>query len=401
MKKVALVTCYFQENYGSMLQAYATQMVLDQWKIDNETIDVSGFCREMRKAQWRYGIRESLTVHHLAYKFQIKKCQIQDKKDYQEYEKFLQVRRDKFQEFERSRFRLSKAYYSKDELGAGCSKEYETVLLGGDKLWSPENIAEDYYTLSCIPDTVNKVAYATDFGNTELPRRSAEKAKKFLRHINYISVGEKSGVKLVRKIDVRKASLVCDPTLLLTGEQWLEVQQEKPLLDAPYIFCYFQGKNPKHRDFAQRLKFLTGMPIIALVHLDTYMQCDKWYADQTPYEVGPGEFLNYIRNAQYICTDSFYGGVFASLYKKEFFAFHPESKHAKQAINSRIDHLLEQLGIKGRLLVGDEEVKDCIQVKTDYDKVNQRLEAVRTQSQGYLRKALQIRPGKNSKVSNK
>ena len=30
MKKTAIVSCYFQHNYGSMLQAYATQMVLDK-----------------------------------------------------------------------------------------------------------------------------------------------------------------------------------------------------------------------------------------------------------------------------------------------------------------------------------------------------------------------------------
>ena len=28
-KKVGIVSCYFKHNYGSMLQAYATQAVLD------------------------------------------------------------------------------------------------------------------------------------------------------------------------------------------------------------------------------------------------------------------------------------------------------------------------------------------------------------------------------------
>lgn len=30
MKKIGIVSCYFQHNYGSMLQAYATQMALDK-----------------------------------------------------------------------------------------------------------------------------------------------------------------------------------------------------------------------------------------------------------------------------------------------------------------------------------------------------------------------------------
>lgn len=37
-KKVGLVTCYFKNNYGSMLQAYATKKFLDNNQIDNETI---------------------------------------------------------------------------------------------------------------------------------------------------------------------------------------------------------------------------------------------------------------------------------------------------------------------------------------------------------------------------
>ena len=39
MKKTAIVSCYFQHNYGSMLQAYATQMALDKLGYENETIE--------------------------------------------------------------------------------------------------------------------------------------------------------------------------------------------------------------------------------------------------------------------------------------------------------------------------------------------------------------------------
>ena len=40
MSKTAIVSCYFQPNYGSMLQALATQMALDELGYDNETIRV-------------------------------------------------------------------------------------------------------------------------------------------------------------------------------------------------------------------------------------------------------------------------------------------------------------------------------------------------------------------------
>ena len=40
MKKVGIVSCYFQKNYGSALQALATQMALDKLGVENETINI-------------------------------------------------------------------------------------------------------------------------------------------------------------------------------------------------------------------------------------------------------------------------------------------------------------------------------------------------------------------------
>lgn len=52
MKKTAIVSCYFQHNYGSMLQAYATQMALDKLDYENETIDIAGFNHEIKKQKY-------------------------------------------------------------------------------------------------------------------------------------------------------------------------------------------------------------------------------------------------------------------------------------------------------------------------------------------------------------
>ena len=54
MKKTAIVSCYFQPNYGSMLQALATQMALDRLNIENETICIDGLNREIRRAKALY-----------------------------------------------------------------------------------------------------------------------------------------------------------------------------------------------------------------------------------------------------------------------------------------------------------------------------------------------------------
>ena len=54
MKKVAVVSCYFQPNYGSMLPALATQEILNIMQIPNETIRIDGLQKEIHDAKMRY-----------------------------------------------------------------------------------------------------------------------------------------------------------------------------------------------------------------------------------------------------------------------------------------------------------------------------------------------------------
>ena len=38
MNPIGLVTCYFHHNYGSMLQAYATEMIMQEMGLPYQTI---------------------------------------------------------------------------------------------------------------------------------------------------------------------------------------------------------------------------------------------------------------------------------------------------------------------------------------------------------------------------
>lgn len=148
---------------------------------------------------------------------------------------------------------MSPIYSSKRELSSKCEK-YQAVLVGSDQLWLPGNIAADYYTLNFVPQNVNSIAYATSFGQSSLPKDSTKLAKIFLSKIKHIGVREESGAKLIKNITGRNVPVVCDPTLLFDGDDWMSIQDEKPLVDGEYIFVYFLGSNEVHRDFVQRLK---------------------------------------------------------------------------------------------------------------------------------------------------
>lgn len=388
MKRVGIVSCYFQPNYGSMIQALATQMALDKLGYENETIDITGFNGEIKKAKIRYFIKASLTSDILLSKIGMAKNVLIKKISRNAYAENSAVRKNKFSNFSKQMFRLSKKVGSKDELGKYAAENYSTVLVGSDQLWLPGNIAADYYTLNWVPSSVNTVAYATSFGQSVLPKDSAAKAAVFLKKIKHIGVREESGQKLVKQIVGRNVPVVCDPTLLFTGEEWLTIQKAEPIIKEPYIFVYFLGNNPPHREFVKRLKEETGCKIVALVHLDEFVKSDEGYADNTPYEVDPADFLNLIRNASYVCTDSFHCSVFSMQYERNFFSFRRYARKTASSTNSRLDTLFKLAGVRNRILSGDEDVKECLSRKIDYNAIEMNLKRIRTQSYEYLKAAL-------------
>lgn len=221
-----------------------------------------------------------------------------------------------------------------------------------------------------------------------MPKNSTKKAEVFLKKIKHIGVREESGQKLVKEIANRDVPVVCDPTLLFTGDEWMAIQQKEPIVKGKYILCYFLGNNPPHREFAKRLKEATGYKIIALTHLDEFVKSDEGYADETPYDIDPADFLNLIRNAEYVCTDSFHCSVFSILYKRQFFTFRRYNRNTKQSTNSRLDTLFHMAGITGRLLTGEENIADCLKIETDFESVHKKLEGIRQKSYEYLLAAL-------------
>ena len=388
MKKTAIVSCYFQPNYGSILQAYATQLALDKLGFENETIDITGFDNEIKKAKIKYFAKAAVTSDILVSKVGRAKNVLIKKFSNTEYTDQVKIRNRTLEQFSKKHFRLSPKYNSKAELSEKCAEKYSTVLVGSDQLWLPGNIAADYYTLNFVPSSVNSVAYSTSFGQSELPSDSSKKAKVFLSRIKHIGVREESGQKLVKKLVGRDVPVVCDPTMLFTGDEWMNIQNEEPIVQEPYIFCYFLGNNPPHREFVKRLKERTGCKIVALTHLDEFIKCDVHYADETPYDIDPAEFLNLIRNASYVCTDSFHCSIFSIMYSREFFTFRRFTRKTKHSTNSRLDTLFNITGINGRIIEGFEDVEKCINMKIDYDSVHEKLDDIRSESYSYLTRAL-------------
>ncbi len=369
-----------------MLQAYATQKILDIWEVPNETISIDGFAGEIKKAKMEYFRSRIFSFDVIKDKWGFVKLAL-TKKLNKELAANIAVRDRKFKEFSERSFNVSERFSSKNDLH-DKSDSYSAFLVGSDQLWLPSNIAADYYTLNFVKDGVRRIAYATSFGVSCLPEKQEEQAKAFLPKIDFLSVREKSGQTLIKNITGLDAEVVCDPTLLLTAEQWMDVQKQEPIVKEPYIFCYFLGNNRFARESADALRKKTGCKVVALQHLDAYIKSDQGFADIAPYDVDPGDFVNLIRNASYVCTDSFHGTVFSVINNKKFFSFRRFTENTTMSTNSRLDSLLEVLDLKNRIVTNAEEFENAQERDIDYSAVNGRLADFRAKSMEFLKTAI-------------
>jgi hypothetical protein len=388
MKKIALVTCYFQHNYGSQLQALATQMICDKLGWPNETICIDGLKPEINKAKYKYFISRCLDIHTIKDKMATVR-KIFAKKTNSEYAKNLQLRDDMFNQFANERFKLTQKYNSKQELGNHAT-DYSAFIVGSDQLWLPSNISANYYTLNFVPNGigVRKVAYATSFGVSQLPKKQARMAQEFLPRLDSIMVREVSGQKLVKKLINKDVPIVCDPTLLFSAEEWDKVLPQMRRIKEPYILCYLLGNNPNQRVWAKDLAKKTGYKIVQLPNLDEYIKSDEGFADYPLYDVNPLDFVALIRDAQFILTDSFHCTVFSTLYKKDFFCFRRYKDDGTVSTNGRLYSLLSSIGLSERMLKGNEAVENCLKKSINFPIVIQNISKMREESISLLKQAI-------------
>lgn len=385
-KRVGLAINYDYHDYGGMLQAYATYRKLKELGYQPEAINIDHLKKSINKRKMVYFAKNVLDSSIVREKGEVVKKKLLRKLD-RSFGNQLNKRDVAFERFCKLHFKESIPYESWERLTEGC-REYRAVLVGSDQLWLPSNIAGDYYTLSFVPEDVNKIAYATSFGVSEIPKRQHQDAKRYLSRIDHLSAREDSGKKLIRKFTGRDVPLVCDPTMLLTAEEWAADVSEKRLIREKYIFCYFMGDNPWQRAFVRSLKKRTGCKIVALLHLDQYIKSDEEYTDEAPFDVSPADFINLVKNADYVCTDSFHGTVFSIIHKRTFFTFKRFSETATLSTNTRIFSLLKRFQLEERFVKQEDKVSDLLQKKIDYSKVFSILNAFREESVQYLEHSL-------------
>lgn len=385
-KKLGCVIAYNEghNNYGTSLQGYAMLRKLKQLGYDCEIIRYVKCLSVIQKIAFVINAIRAGELKELLRRFNKKRLL----RKHPHYAKGIQDRTKAVNEYKERKFyplfRLYKGYQALHE----GSKNYLAVMVGSDQVWTPMSLPNKFFNLLFVDDCVRKIAYASSFGVSEIPAFQKKRTGDFLNRFYKIGVREQKGKEIVEALSHQKAQVVADPTLLLGREEWNDEIKDSVIEEKePYIFCYFLGKNQEARKAANDLKQLTGYKIITIRHMDEYIAEDESFGDVAPYSVNPNDFVKYISQAAYVCTDSFHCTVFSIIFQRQFMTFYRFAQNCKTGRNSRIDSLFSVLGVNPERIY-DGNISKIMNSPINYNVVEQRLHSLRQESLSFIAESL-------------
>ena len=365
-------------NYGSMLQSFATQKMMDEYGIQYELLNykkkytplfvLKSIPRLLNKVIWQEKINENQKKRFL--------------KRNPELMSDVKKRSRAYDQFRESYFNHPVVtYYGYSKLKEE-SKKYSAFITGSDQLWSPSGLPTNFYNLMFTYEDAVRISYASSFGVKKIPWYQRGRTRKFLDRIQHVSCREESGREIVKELTGRDVPTVADPTILFNGEEWKELLPIDRVQEGKYIFSYILGTDKKYRDEVLKLSKETGLPIVSI---HQYVDADLDFGDISVTDAGPAEFVDLIRNAEYVCTDSFHGSVFSILCHRKLVIFNRYSDNSSSSKNTRIDNLCNRLGISDRRFSGS-IIKDA-NGEMDFASIDKKLESLRQESRDYIEKA--------------
>ena len=382
-KKVGLILAYRGVNYGMLLQAFATQQFIEMQGYDTEILEYTRInYKHIRLTPWLviYAVDEMVK--------KIKKRKHTQTEVLDEvHKKNVLERKAISNTFIENRLKNRREIKGIEALEA-AGKDYKGVLIGSDQIWPPDAAFGNFTTLRFVPDEINKISYATSLGVSKYPYYCRSSAAQFWKRMEHLSVREEQGRKIIQDICDVPVEVVVDPTYLFTGEQWKKLIPEGKPIDGEYILCYFLGATKEHKLLARQFADKKQLKLVTILSTESVSDIDVSYADEVITGKGPDTFVNLIRNAKYILTDSFHGVAFSVINNKQFYVFYRTKVGSKNSRNSRIDNILAMWNLEDRLVLNDASVDDFTKEEIDYRKVNALVEKKRLHSIDYLIEAL-------------
>ncbi|NRE73941.1 polysaccharide pyruvyl transferase family protein [Enterococcus faecium] len=247
--------------------------------------------------------------------------------------------------------------------------KFDAFIIGSDQVWNytfPRFSEFDFVTYSNRP----KISYAASFGVSNIEERLKDLYRYGLTGIDYISVREEAGNKIVKDLIGVNPSVVLDPTMLLTVNEWRILTKNSELhIQQNYVVTYFLGDMTS--EYSSYIENYARKKNLKIIHLGNIKDKKMWAID-------PADFINLIDKAQAVFTDSFHACVFSIIFEKYFEVFERQSEML--SMNSRIDTLLKDFKIENRWNHLENDNKQEI----DYSSVKKILNKRRKESLEFL-----------------
>ena len=263
------------------------------------------------------------------------------------------------------------------------NEEYDVFLCGSDRIWLPMHFDLHFY-LDFVKDPERMIAYAPsifDTGNIDPDVR--EQMGALINRFHHLSVREEAGRKFLHEVFSRDTQELADPVLLIDPDDWEGTLQLPGQEEEHYLFVMFQGRNRSYYDAAAKLASRLGLSIKLL----PVYESDFNRLGAMKDSVSPMQFAAMIRNADYVCTDSYHATLLAILFQKEFCCFEQFTARDELMLNTRVIHILKAIGLTDRLYDKDASLERYLE-KIDYIPANYKLDALKLKSREFLQTSL-------------
>lgn len=277
---------------------------------------------------------------------------------------------------------LSKLYKNKDEMKKELNQIASKFLIGSDQFFRKGlyHACGEYMDLDWVNDNKPKSAYAISFGinKFEGSKKTRLKVAYNLNRLNYVSVREESGVKLLQnQYYIENPQLCIDPVFLVNKTHYLELISKSDIdVGKNYLLAFILDNNNTKNEIIYETAEKLGLKIKLIKNARTYIA-------ENNLKIYIEDWLKYYYYSDFVITDSFHGLCFALIFRKQFLFI----LNKKRGI-TRFETLINLFGIGDRAIENYQEVEEKISKKIDYSIVDSKIDKYRTSSLDFLKKAL-------------
>ena len=184
-----------------------------------------------------------------------------------------------------------------------------------------------------------------------------------------ISVREIDGEKICREVRRNDANYVVDPSFLLSKQEYEKIIDEEniSIIYEDYIFGYFV--NPFKDDIfplQDEIEKLAKDCKCRLI-ITAIQKAEKSFSNNEKISPSPLEWLQLIRKAKYVITNSFHGVAYSIIFRKQFLLIPQDGSMSNQ--NCRYLNLLEKLELTNRIYTYKHSIKTQLEENINWEQV--------------------------------